>query len=160
MKWWDQMPWSSFSECWALSQLFKLWLLVPANIALHVFISLILIVISMKYFYFMELIFPCYSSYFTYWLAKKFLQVIWPEGIEVNIQIWEHPHYCIGYIIHRDSVNLDSECECDSISQDDRQRLSLSQASFKVGPPYQIVPVIKFHISHKTSMISCKSCVW
>ena len=22
MKWWDWMPWSSFSECWALSQLF------------------------------------------------------------------------------------------------------------------------------------------
>ena len=22
MKWWDQRPWSSFSECWALSQLF------------------------------------------------------------------------------------------------------------------------------------------
>ena len=22
MKWWDQMPWSSFSECWALGQLF------------------------------------------------------------------------------------------------------------------------------------------
>ena len=22
MKWWDQMPWSSFSECWTLSQLF------------------------------------------------------------------------------------------------------------------------------------------
>ena len=22
MKWWDQMPWSWFSECWALSQLF------------------------------------------------------------------------------------------------------------------------------------------
>ena len=22
MKWWDQMPWSSSSECWALSQLF------------------------------------------------------------------------------------------------------------------------------------------
>ena len=22
VKWWDQMPWSSFSECWALSQLF------------------------------------------------------------------------------------------------------------------------------------------
>ena len=22
MKWWGQMPWSSFSECWALSQLF------------------------------------------------------------------------------------------------------------------------------------------
>ena len=22
MKWWEQMPWSSFSECWALSQLF------------------------------------------------------------------------------------------------------------------------------------------
>ena len=22
LKWWDQMPWSSFSECWALSQLF------------------------------------------------------------------------------------------------------------------------------------------
>ena len=22
MKWWDQMPWSSFSECWALRQLF------------------------------------------------------------------------------------------------------------------------------------------
>ena len=22
MKWWNQMPWSSFSECWALSQLF------------------------------------------------------------------------------------------------------------------------------------------
>ena len=21
-EWWDQMPWSSFSECWALSQLF------------------------------------------------------------------------------------------------------------------------------------------
>ena len=24
MKWWDWMPWSSFSECWALSQLFTL----------------------------------------------------------------------------------------------------------------------------------------
>ena len=24
MKWWDQMPWSSFSECWVLSQLFTL----------------------------------------------------------------------------------------------------------------------------------------
>ena len=24
MKWWDRMPWSSFSECWALSQLFPL----------------------------------------------------------------------------------------------------------------------------------------
>ena len=23
MKWWDRMPWSSFSECWALSQLFQ-----------------------------------------------------------------------------------------------------------------------------------------
>ena len=23
MKWWDQMPWSSFSECWALGQLFQ-----------------------------------------------------------------------------------------------------------------------------------------
>ena len=23
MKWWDQMPWSSFSECWALIQLFQ-----------------------------------------------------------------------------------------------------------------------------------------
>ena len=22
MKWWDRMPWSSFSECWALSQIF------------------------------------------------------------------------------------------------------------------------------------------
>ena len=22
MKWWEQMPWSSFSECWALSQFF------------------------------------------------------------------------------------------------------------------------------------------
>ena len=22
MKWWDRMPWSSFSECWALGQLF------------------------------------------------------------------------------------------------------------------------------------------
>ena len=22
MKWWDRMPWSSFSECWAISQLF------------------------------------------------------------------------------------------------------------------------------------------
>ena len=22
MKWWDQMPWSSFSECWAFSQFF------------------------------------------------------------------------------------------------------------------------------------------
>ena len=22
MKWWDQIPWSSFSECWALCQLF------------------------------------------------------------------------------------------------------------------------------------------
>ena len=24
MKWWDQMPWSSFSECWALNQLLTL----------------------------------------------------------------------------------------------------------------------------------------
>ena len=25
MKWWDKMPWSSLSECWALSQLFTLF---------------------------------------------------------------------------------------------------------------------------------------
>ena len=25
MKWWDRMLWSSFSECWALSQLFTLY---------------------------------------------------------------------------------------------------------------------------------------
>ena len=25
MKWWDQMPWSLFSECWALSRLFTLF---------------------------------------------------------------------------------------------------------------------------------------
>ena len=26
MKWWDQMPWFSFSECWALSQLFIVYM--------------------------------------------------------------------------------------------------------------------------------------
>ena len=49
MKWWDRMPWSSFSECWALSQLFhssftfikrlfsEVWLLCNAivKISLH-----------------------------------------------------------------------------------------------------------------------------
>ena len=25
MKWWDQMPWSQFSECWVLSQIFHLF---------------------------------------------------------------------------------------------------------------------------------------
>ena len=46
MKWWGQMPWSSFSECWALSQLFHspLWLssrgfLVP----LHMYIFFIVV---------------------------------------------------------------------------------------------------------------------
>ena len=29
MKWWDQMPWSLFSECWALSQLFHFPLSLP-----------------------------------------------------------------------------------------------------------------------------------
>ena len=29
MKWWDQIPWSSFSECWALSQLFHSPLSLP-----------------------------------------------------------------------------------------------------------------------------------
>ena len=28
MKWWDQMPWSLFSECWVLSQLFHFPLLL------------------------------------------------------------------------------------------------------------------------------------
>ena len=31
MKWWDQMPWSSFSECWALSQLFHSPLLLSSK---------------------------------------------------------------------------------------------------------------------------------
>ena len=31
MKWWDQMPWSSFSKCWALSQLFHSPLSLPTR---------------------------------------------------------------------------------------------------------------------------------
>ena len=31
MKWWDQMPWSSFSECWILSQLFHSPLLLSSR---------------------------------------------------------------------------------------------------------------------------------
>ena len=31
MKWWDQMPWSSFSECWILSQLFHSPLSLSSN---------------------------------------------------------------------------------------------------------------------------------
>ena len=33
MKWWDRMPWSSFSECWALRQLFHFPLLLNPNSA-------------------------------------------------------------------------------------------------------------------------------
>ena len=38
MKWWDRMPWSSFSECWALSQLFDSRLLLSSRgflVSLH-----------------------------------------------------------------------------------------------------------------------------
>ena len=35
MKWWDQMPWSSFSECWALSQLFHSPLSLSSRGKLH-----------------------------------------------------------------------------------------------------------------------------
>ena len=31
MKWWDRMPWSSFSECWAVSQLFHSLLLLSSR---------------------------------------------------------------------------------------------------------------------------------
>ena len=35
MKWWDRMPWSSFSECWALSQLFHSNSSYLINVALY-----------------------------------------------------------------------------------------------------------------------------
>ena len=34
MKWWDQMPWSLFSECWALSQLFHSPLSLSSRVSL------------------------------------------------------------------------------------------------------------------------------
>ena len=37
MKWWDQMPWSLFSECWALSQLFHSPLLLSSRGSLVLF---------------------------------------------------------------------------------------------------------------------------
>ena len=56
MKWWDQMPWSSFFECWVLSQLFTLikrlfsssslsaiWVVSSAYLRLLIFLSAILI---------------------------------------------------------------------------------------------------------------------
>ena len=39
MKWWDQMPWSSFSDCWALSQLFHSPLSLSSR-GLSVFITI------------------------------------------------------------------------------------------------------------------------
>ena len=35
MKWWDQVPWSSFSECWGLSQLFH-FPLIPSSVPLRI----------------------------------------------------------------------------------------------------------------------------
>ena len=43
MKWWDQMPWSSFSECWVLNQLF---LLSSFNFIKRLFSSSLLSAIS------------------------------------------------------------------------------------------------------------------
>ena len=36
MKWWDQMPWSLFSECWAISQLFHSLLSLSSFSAIRV----------------------------------------------------------------------------------------------------------------------------
>ena len=67
MKWWDQMPWSSFSECWVLSQLFPLssftfikklfsssllsgiWLMSSAYLRLLIFLLAILIPASASF---------------------------------------------------------------------------------------------------------------
>ena len=42
MKWWDQIPWSSFSECRALSELFHspLWLSIPIKLTMAFFTEL------------------------------------------------------------------------------------------------------------------------
>ena len=38
-KWWDRMPWSSFSECWALSQLFHSPLSLSLAVVVHTFVE-------------------------------------------------------------------------------------------------------------------------
>ena len=46
MKWWDQMPWSSFSECWVLSQLFHSPLSLSSRLFSSSSLSAIMVVSS------------------------------------------------------------------------------------------------------------------
>ena len=70
MKWWDQMPWSSFSECWALTQLFHSPLSVPLKVlhfllyrssvySCHLFLITSASVGSLPFLSFIEPIFAC-----------------------------------------------------------------------------------------------------
>ena len=83
MKWWDQMPWSLFSECWALSQLFQSPLYVEVHFSIY--ISNGSSTICWKtYLSFTELpLLLCQKStehicgYLTLWCWRRLLRVPW-----------------------------------------------------------------------------------
>ena len=93
MKWWDQMPWSSFSECWALSQLFH----SPLSLSSRGFLgSSSLSVISgvssaylRLFIFFMAILIPACASSSPEFLMMYSAYNLIKQGD--NIQLWSTP---------------------------------------------------------------------
>ena len=96
MKWWDQMPWSSFSECWVLSQLFR----YPLSLSLRG--SLVLLhfsairVVSSSYLmlliFLLAILIPACASFNLvkgcYWITQRRLDSWPPEENSIWGQRW------------------------------------------------------------------------
>ena len=110
MKWWDRMPWSSFSECWALSQLFhsplslssryivtNFLVIRPFQIyhisSFQIFILILLIIFTMLYITFLCLI--CFKTghfylliCFTYFTTPHTLPLATTNLFSVSRKWW------------------------------------------------------------------------
>ena len=90
MKWWHQMPWSSFSECWALSQLFHSFTFIKRLFSSS--LSAIRVVSSAHLrllIFLLAILFPAYASSSPAFLIMYTVYKLNKQGD--NIQPWRTP---------------------------------------------------------------------
>ena len=89
MKWWDHMPWSSFFECWSLSQLFHSPLSLSSRSSL-VLLCFVIMVLSSAYLrlliFLPEILIPACASYS---LAFRMMYSVYKLNKQSdNVQPW------------------------------------------------------------------------
>ena len=79
MKWWDQKPWSYFSECWVLNQLFQL---SSSTFIKRLFSSFSLSAIRMVSSTYLRLLISCFRQVYTFFF------LFWVSIVLLWTQLW------------------------------------------------------------------------